>query len=97
MTDDTPASVPQKPKRKNARPKASDYPPDIQKLLLASSHHYYIYIWTRNPFPDEDVEARWALDAWESAVGSDPALPLPEQIRYVSGCSFPLSCYTHGA
>lgn len=85
VTDDTVANVTPKAKRKNARPKASDYPPDIQKLVLAASHHYHIYIWMRNPFPSEDLETRWAVEAWESVTSDGgPTQPLPDQICYVS-------------
>ena len=85
MTDDATADVTPKLKRKNARPKASDYPREVQKLVLAASHQYYVYIWTRNPFPSEDLETHWAVEAWESvASDGDPTQPLPDQIRYVS-------------
>jgi len=86
--DDTATPKP----RKNTRPKASDYPPAIQKLILMASHHYYVYIWTRNPFPSDELETRWAVEAWESVASDrDPAQPLPEQIRYVSSHPPPLS------
>jgi hypothetical protein len=83
VLDDATTGATPKP-RKNTRPKASDYPTHIEKLILTASHRYHVHIWTRNPFPDEELETHWAIEAWESVSGDDPAPPLPEQIRYVS-------------
>jgi hypothetical protein len=87
--DDTTLDATPKPRRKSTRPKASDYPGNEGKLVFAASHRYYIQIWAYNPFPDEELETSWAVDAWESVAGDNPAPPLPDQTRYV-GQHFPL-------
>ena len=44
---------------------SKDYP-EHKKLLLAATHVYYMKIWTSNPFPDDKVQAEWAVHSWDT-------------------------------
>lgn len=72
---------------------AKDFP-EHQKLLNAAVKIYYVKIWTFDPFPDDKLQAQWALDSWDMV--SD-GLPMPDtkagpMIRCVSNllCANPL-------
>ena len=64
---------------------AKDFP-EHQKLLVAATKVYYVKIWTFDPFPDDKLQAQWALDSWD-AVSDGLTLPNDQagaMIRYVS-------------
>jgi hypothetical protein len=61
---------------------AKDYP-EHQKLLIAATRVYYVKIWTSDPFPDDKLQAQWAVDSW-NAVSDGIPLPDAGVIHYVS-------------
>ena len=67
---------------KRTRMTAKAYPKH-NKLLIAATRVYYVKIWTSDPFPDDKVQAQWAVDSWDTV--SD-GIPLPDTgaIQYVS-------------
>jgi hypothetical protein len=78
-----PTGVPRTPSEKRARLTARDYPKDVQKLLIAATRIYYVKIWTFDPFPDDKLQAQWAIDAWDT-VSDGLQMPDTGVIRYVS-------------
>ena len=65
---------------------AKDYP-EHHKLLIAATRIYYVKIWTFDPFPDDKLQAQWAVDSWDTVSNG---LPLPDNgvIHYVSDSAF---------
>lgn len=69
-------------KKERVRTKAKDYP-EHQGLIVAATRPYYVQLWTCDPFPDDKLQERWAMDSWDTV--SD-GVPIPDfgVIRYVS-------------
>jgi hypothetical protein len=69
--------------KERGRVAAKDYPKDKKSLILAATRVYYVKIWTLDPFPDDKLQVRWAIDAWNAVADG---LPLPDDgvIQYVS-------------
>jgi len=57
--------------------------PEHTKQLIAATRVYYTKIWTSNPFPDEKLQAQWAVDSWNFVSDGEP-LPDNGMIQYVS-------------
>jgi hypothetical protein len=77
-----PVNVSHTPNKERTRTKAKDYP-EHQALILAATRPYYVKVWTCGPFPDEKLQAQWAVDSW-GAVSDGVPVPDPRVIRYVS-------------
>jgi len=70
------------PNEKRTRVTAKAYPKH-NKLLIAATRVYYVKIWTSDPFPDDKVQAQWAVDSWDTVSDGIP-LPDTSAIQYVS-------------
>ena len=51
--------------------------------MLTATWPYYVKVWTCDPFPNEKLQAQWAVDSWDAVLDR---LPVPDSnvIRYVS-------------
>lgn len=70
------------PNEKRTRVTARAYP-EHGKQLIAATRVYYMKIWTVDPFPDDKLQAKWAVDSWHVASDGEP-LPETTMISYVS-------------
>ncbi|OCH87278.1 hypothetical protein OBBRIDRAFT_850603 [Obba rivulosa] len=48
-------------------PKASDYEPMVSRLILQAVYDFQVRVCTIDPFPEQDVQLRWAQDCWSTA------------------------------
>lgn len=62
--------------------KAKDYP-EHQTMIVAATRPYYIRVWTCDPFPDDKLQAQWAIDSWDGVSNGEP-VPDSNILRYVS-------------
>jgi len=69
--------------KEGGRVAAKDYPKDEKFLILAAAKVYYIKIWTVNPFPDDKLQVKWAIDVWNAVADRSP-MPDDQVVQYVS-------------
>jgi len=69
--------------KEGGRVAAKDYPKDEKSLILAATKIYHVKIWTIDPFPDDKLQVRWAIDAWDAVADGSP-MPDGQVIQYVS-------------
>ena len=77
-----PTDVSRAPSKERAWTKAKDFL-EHQALIVATTQPYYVKIWTCNLFPNDKVQAQWAVDSWDAILDGVP-IPGPGVIRYVS-------------
>jgi hypothetical protein len=78
------------------RPKAADWPIEVQEVLASGIAHYRALLSTINPYPDHLTEITWAKRAWhEGCTANDIEIGhTPELLKLVRDRCPPVRCLT---